>query len=281
MPMNPKLLRPRSTIHPEAADWANRVRANSGSVSGTTLNAVSKFCASISSAGIRDRFYRLNLFCGTGLAACLMPLYRGPSLGGTQYGGTTDTNNGPFVSGDYTETGTSGGLKGNGTTKYLDTGFAQNVIPAGNRHLAVYETAKSTATFDVSIGSRNQDLTQVFYLTVFNSLSSYGFYGGGSLTGASTTGYTESGAHLIGNQPTSTSSALYKNGSSVATATPSAATPTTRNLFVFALNDGGLVGDNSAVRLSSYSVGLSFTASQASAYYAAMQAFQTSLGRNA
>jgi len=111
MPMNPKLLRPRSTIHPEAADWANRVRANSGSVSGTTLNAVSKFCASISSAGIRDRFYRLNLFCGTGLAACLMPLYRGPSLGGTQYGGTTDTNNGPFVSGDYTETGTSGGLK--------------------------------------------------------------------------------------------------------------------------------------------------------------------------
>jgi hypothetical protein len=67
MPMNPRLLRPRSTIHPEAADWANRVRANGGSVSGSTLTAVSRFCASISAAGIRDRFYRLNLFCGTGL----------------------------------------------------------------------------------------------------------------------------------------------------------------------------------------------------------------------
>ncbi len=101
----------------DAADWIKRVEANSGSVSTATANAVTNFCNAIDAAGIRGKFYRLNLFCGTGLNACLVPLYRGPSLSGTQYGNATETNNGPFVSGDYVETGTGGGLLGNGTSK--------------------------------------------------------------------------------------------------------------------------------------------------------------------
>jgi hypothetical protein len=75
MAMSPTLLRPRATVHPEAAAWAARVVANGGTV-GNSLAAVSKFCAAIASAGIRDRFYRLNLFCGSNLNAALVPLYR-------------------------------------------------------------------------------------------------------------------------------------------------------------------------------------------------------------
>lgn len=71
MPMSPRLLRPRAGggFHPEAQDWRNRVITNGGTVSGSTLTAVSNFCRSIDAAGLRDRFYRLNLFCGTGLSA--------------------------------------------------------------------------------------------------------------------------------------------------------------------------------------------------------------------
>jgi hypothetical protein len=73
----------------DAADWIRRVQANDGAVSTATANAVTDFCNAIDAAGIRDRFYRLNGFCGTGLNACLVPLYRGPSLSGTQYGNAT------------------------------------------------------------------------------------------------------------------------------------------------------------------------------------------------
>ena len=83
MSMSPRLLRPRQTLHPEAASWASRVVANGGTVSGT-ISAVDKFCKAIASAGIRDRFSRMGIFAGSNLNAALVPLYRGPSLGGTQ-----------------------------------------------------------------------------------------------------------------------------------------------------------------------------------------------------
>ena len=62
----------------DAQDWINRVYQNGGTVSSATGAAVNTFCESIASAGIRDRFYRLNLFCGSNLNAALMPLYQTP-----------------------------------------------------------------------------------------------------------------------------------------------------------------------------------------------------------
>ena len=158
MPMNNRILRPlASGVHPDAAAWRSAVVANGGSVSASTMRAVSTFCAAIDAAGIRDRFYRLNLFCGNSdasLNAVRTPLYRGPSLVGTQYGGTTDTNNN-FVAGDYAETGASGGLTGNGTSKSLNTGIAQSTLSASSRHLAAYEMAPSLYSFDDLLGSVN------------------------------------------------------------------------------------------------------------------------------
>jgi hypothetical protein len=128
----------------DAQDWVNRVYANGGTVSSATAGAVNQFCVDIENApggSIRDRFYRLNLFCGGNLNAALVPLYRGPSLGGTQYGGTTDTNNGPFVGvgTDYAETGASGGLTGNGSSKYLATGLTTAALPTlSTGHLSAY-----------------------------------------------------------------------------------------------------------------------------------------------
>ena len=139
MAMSPRLLRPiASGVHPEAAAWRSAVVANGGSVSASTVKAVSAFCAAINAAGIRDRFYRLSLMCGdsdVSLVAVRTPLYRGPSLGGTQYGNALDTNNN-FVQGDYAETGATGGLKGNGSSKYLDTGL-QSDAPVSYTHLTL------------------------------------------------------------------------------------------------------------------------------------------------
>lgn len=130
MGMNPRLLRPTQNLRPDAASWAARVSANGASVTASTLKAVNQFCKDIDAAKIRDRFYRLNLFCGTGLNACLVPLYRGPSLGGTQYGDAIDTNNGPFLPANYSETDAGGGLTGNGSTRYLSFGTISSLKPS-------------------------------------------------------------------------------------------------------------------------------------------------------
>ena len=279
MSMSPRLLRPRQTLHPEAASWAARVVANGGTVSGTTLSAVDKFCKAIASAGIRDRFYRLNLFAGNSdasLNAVRTPLFRGPSLGGTQYGGTTDTNNN-FVAGDYAE---NSGLAGNGSTKYLNTGFPTNTLQEGNRHISAYEQAKSTGLYQFSIGSEGASAnSQWFSLGTFAPTDNYRFGFGSASGGVDATSYS-GGAMWLGSNAATGSGTLYKNGVSAVTGSLTAATPTSSEMWVFTLNRQGTSGGPSNARLGSYSLGLGMNATQAAAYYTAMQAFQTALGRN-
>ena len=265
----------------DAQDWVNRVYANGGSVSSSTAGAVNTFCDAIDAASIRDRFYRLNLFAGgtsgttAGLAACLVPLYRGPSLGGTQYGGTTDTNVGPFVAGDYAETGASGGLTGNGTSKYLNTGFSMDTLPSTTSgHAAVYcpnRSARITFTGMIGVG-----VTGATGFGISTDTSVYGVWGAFAFVANSANGMLlvsrESGSLLT----------TYANATSIATntttVTPSAIA---RNAVVFANSASPTVVDNfDARRYCGYSIGLGMTAAQTAAYNTAMQTFQTALGRN-
>jgi len=280
MPMNVRLLRPRQTIHPEAADWRSRVIANGGSVSGTTLNAVDRFVKAIHAAGIRDRFYRLNLFCGNSdasLAAVRTPLFRGPSLGGTQYGGTLDTNVN-FVQGDYAETGASGGLTSGVASRYLNTGLAPSALPSVlTGHISYYRSAGSqTGSFTyIPIGS--EDGSNAYRMDERSS-GQFGFWGSfASLNNA----VANAGGQRIVSRTGPTFITLYNNGTSVATnATNATPTAQTRNWFVFTSNVAGSPsGSYFLGSLRSYSIGAELTDSQASAFHTAMQAFQTALGR--
>ena len=283
MSMSPRLLRPRSTVHPEAAAWAARVVANGGSVSGLTLSAASKFCAAIASAGIRDRFYRLNLFCGTGLNAALVPLYRGPSLGGTQYGGATDTNvGGLFVSGDYNETGASGGLKGNGTTKHLDTGFAQSTVPLSNLHLSASFLQMDTSGTAERVLIGHYNASQADFAVLRSAITSGNMeFFAGSFSGGSSTSYLSSASHLMGVRSSQTSAVLYSAGVSVGTSATNVGSPSTSALsyFVFARNNGGTADTRTSARIRMYSIGQGIDAAGASAFANAVAAFNTAMGR--
>jgi len=264
----------------DAQDWVNRVYVNGGTVSTATANAANTFCNGIDAAGIRDRFYRLNLFCGGNLSSALVPLYRGPTPSGTQYGNATDTN-ANFVSGDYVETGASGGITGNGTTKYLQTGFPGNTLAVGNRHLSAYESLRDTGSYKPMLGTQD-DGGGTYFFTLTNGSP-------GTTVFASFGGQAASAGHTVGGQwiatdPTSLSLVLYKNGTARTTSSnTTSALPSAQGILVFAVNGtpGGLfVSGVRAGRLNSYSIGLGFSATQASDYYSAMQAFQTALARN-
>jgi hypothetical protein len=267
----------------DADDWASRVTTNGGSVSTDTMTAMYKFCMAIAAAGARDRFIRLNMFAGTGLASCLVPLYRGRSRTGTQYGNTTDTNSN-FVSGDYTETGSSGGLAGSrAATKRLDTGVACSTFSGFNFHASAYEIVGSDTTYDSSLGAWNTAANAGFYVGTSDVVTKYEasvVNNGLQATQTAIAGhyiFTQTGnrvGFLLGAGTQLTAS--YAGGANLISDWSSV----TWSITVYTLQQGSASYANySSSRLGSYSFGLSMTAAQASAFYAAMQAFQTSLGR--
>jgi hypothetical protein len=266
----------------DAQDWINRVYANGGTVSASTASAVNTFCDAIdfgvSGVSIRDRFYRLNLFCGGGLNACLVPLYRGQSRSGAQYGNATDSNVGVlFVSGDYSELGPNGGLAGGGA-RYLNTGLASNVLSAGDRHLSAYETVRSGGTFQTFLGT-DEAGSQRFTLE-YGGIGSTIQFGYGAFSANITVTSVSTGAHWIGVNSPDTAGQLYRNGTLEASNTQTAQTLSSRNFYVYALNRSDSATSHYGGRLGAYSIGSAMTASQAAAYYNAMQAFQTALSRN-
>lgn len=287
MSMSPRLLRPRQTLHPEAAAWASRVVANGGSV-GTTLSAVDKFCKSIASAGIRDRFYRLNLCCGgtsgttAGLNACLTPLYRGPSLGGTQYGGTTDTNVGPFVSGDYSE---SSGLDGDGVGKYVNTGLSPDGMGVPSTvHLAVFKGPGTWTTAREFIGARDaNDFYQMQMRFPASTTPSISILLGGIASSISEAAISTSASFLLATRTSSSGLFLFENGIKIATGGTSATTPSdcSSNYLVFNRSSSGVAQSSPWEHtIRGYSIGIGMTDSQVQTYNTAMQAFQTALTRN-
>lgn len=277
MSMSPRLLRPRQTTHPEAASWASRVVANGGSVSGSTLSAVDKFVKACYANNIRDRFFRLNLFAGS-FQGAFVPLFRGPSLGGTQYGGTTDTNVGPFVTADYAETGASGGLwyggVGANTSKYLNTGVAGSSLFAGDRHVAAYEIANASTDYSPSVISGTA-VASMHAIGTWTSPTQIRYRTHNTVGGAAVA--TAAPGFWLGSDTSTTASVLYRNGASAATTSgQSAGGSGATNYFIL----GSPGAELSEARLGAYSIGLSMTGPQAASYYTAMQAFQTALQRN-
>lgn len=288
MPMSPRLLRPvASAFHPEAQVWRNAVVGGGGSVSTATLKAVSDFCKAIDQAGIRSKFRRLNLFCGTSdasLVAVRTPLYRGESRTGTQYGNALDTNVN-FVEGDYAETGASGGLLGNGTSKYLDTGFNVDQLPgAANCHLASYirgtQDITSTRSLVGVLFNGVADRYRIFLSATGNPAVFYQINTelGKANQAIATNRANNNGGLILSSRTSTTSLTLYDDAVSVGTNTASTAETTgAAPFFVFARN-GPVEYYNG--RMAAYSIGAGLSGAEATSYYTALQAFQTALSRN-
>jgi len=277
----------------EAQDWINRVYANGGTVSTSTANAVNTFCNDIDAAGIRNRFYRLNLFCGgtsgttVGLNSALVPLYRGPSLTGQQYGGTIDDNvGGLFVGGDYNETGASGGLLGNGSSKYLNTALNVSDLPgAANCHLSSYITGtQDIQAVRALVGVLFNGVLDRYRLFLNTSSgSNYSLIGDlGKANSVTVSRANTNGGLLLISRTSTILSTLYDDGVSVGTPNTTETTETTGAFpfFVFARGQSGNPSEYYNGRMAGYSIGAGMTDAQVTSFYNAMNTFQTALSRN-
>lgn len=276
----PVYIRAAATPHAEAQDWAVRVIAAGGGVSSSTLKAVSRFCCAIDTAGIRASMYRLNLFAGSDLLSSLVPLYRGPTFGGTNLGNAIDANTN-FVPVDYRE---RAGLKGNGTS-YLNTGVGSNAIPSMfSSHISL------SATNMESIGAANQ---YIDFIGTFGGTSDTTFwlqnnsnvnrYAGLGSFSSFNFGFNATEAHMIGSRTSSTLLTSYRSGVSIGTdGNISVNGRVSSPILVFnrASHTGpGPGGGHTRMTARLYSFGTGLNATQAAAFSAAVIQFNTALGR--
>jgi hypothetical protein len=280
--MSPRLLRPVSGIHPDAMDWRSRVITNGGTVDGVTMSAVSQFCRRIDAGGLRDRFYRLNLFCGNGLEAALVPLYRAESRTASARGNTTDTNSGPFVSADYNNTGASSGLKGNGTSKFLNTGVNGDTLNGNNLHLGfgLRLTQTGAASYRSLGGVFNNVLTGYDISVRRNDGNNNCIFG--NVSASNTAGENVQGSALAVGDLVMAYPSFYRNGAaSGASATAFGNYPSAHAIHIFALHNAGTSTtiNYTDARMNWYSIGLTMTTSQVLSFYNAVAAFNTALSR--
>jgi hypothetical protein len=260
------------SIHPEALDWAARVAANGGSVSNSTLKAVSDFCKE--TASIRNRFLRLNLFCGNNLNAALVPLYLGEAPG-IVYGNNIDTNFN-FVPADYTERGNNGGLVGNGINKYLNTGFIPNNVAAmGLNDASVSVYCRTNNSSNIDIGCVNAGQTQKFQI-ISRNLSQSNFAinsNSGDIT------ITSAQGHNLVDRNLSNNVIYYKSNINLGVINLNSTGKPPVSIYIYCRNFNGTPEIFSNQRLAAYHLGRSLSPSQVAIFYNALQKFQTALNR--
>lgn len=284
-PMSPRTLRPRQTLHPEAANWAARVVANGGSV-GSSLSAVSKFCVDIDKAGLRSKFYRLSLLCGDNLLAALVPLYRSTAIGGTVLGLGTDENVG-FVSGDYT---LAGSLDNTAGSKYLRLNARpfSTLLPSGNDrqsgHVAVSCTGVNASPAGTSpiIGIQTAGSGEAYHVNARYSGSQFIFWGTRAINW--TPSATSGRLNLINTRNAGRNS-IYEGGVEGGGSTGATTTPDPDARFaVYASGSASgtdAVAQSFAGRVYAYSIGAGLSASEAAAYNTALTTFLNAIGRTA
>lgn len=256
---------PVSAYDTDAQIYFNGITANGSGISDTSKTAVSNMFAGLKTDGIFSKLIFIAPLAGNNLTAAVVA-YR-PIAGSS----VVMTNNN-FVSADFTETGSSGGILGDGTTKYLDTlvdvpSISQNSVSWGY----YISTAATVSGINMAMGSSYTATggTDRLYASDNNGFSQRAM--GGEIHGA-----------FFGGLSTikwdGTDYKTYNNGSVNATSTPpGGVTWQLPGTFLLHKAAGPFYG---STRLTLGFVGNALTDTEAANLYTRVQTFQTALTRN-
>jgi hypothetical protein len=252
--------------HYRSSNWETRVASAGGSASPSIKSAVDSLVKKLDSTGVLYKMRRLNAFVGDQWTAALVPILN-------TIGSTTDAP-GNMSSSDYT---VLTGFKGNGSNKYINTGFNLNSVSGNgtNMHMAL-----------MALTSANGRLMGVARGDVFTR--HYMFDGGFSWgNGGSRTPGALGGEHMIATRSGSGPAYFYSVGKQTGShPTPDGSQPPDLAVTILAHNQSpsggsdGNINSFSSSNVGGYSMGFNITAENAAAYSAAMADFNDSMGRN-
>jgi hypothetical protein len=244
------------------ADWLayyNRVIAAGGSLSTTEQNATKTLVADLKAYGIWSAMKAVYPMVGASAAACAQNL-KSSSFTGT------------FTSG---WTFASTGVTGNGSSTYMDPSLTSAAnLSLNSAHIAYYSRTDSGASM-IMAGTRSLYVLARF--TNFHANNSVESTAGIN-TGTTSAGFFMSNRTIGTEMKFQINGSIQKDGASTAA---TASIQATQSLYMGCQNT-----DLFGVRLYNnfstawYSIGDGLTDTQASNFYTAVQAFQTTLSRN-
>lgn len=260
-----------ASVDSDATAWAAAVTTAGGTYSAGDLAAMSAF---ITSAKANGYWTKLNCFgplYGADFAAALIAYTNGT------WASVTNTG---FIAANYAR---ATGLTSAGNTRALTTSLAPSTLTNNSTHLSFYNRS-STADGRTHIGAANgTDAMDMFapfsdnkvYSDQFNATA-----GQGRVVSTSTiaTPY----GHIIGTRTASNAHTVYRNGSSIGTASTSGGTLAniTNVASVFVANTGGGFSNTAACSCGAFSIGGGLSSTDAANYYTDLQTLMTAAGRN-
>jgi len=163
-----------------------------------------------------------------------------------------------------------GGVNGSGNT-FLNSSVN---LTTSNNHFSVYSRTSSVAATTVEMGCANTGAVN------YNQLRIAVNYIAGNLLITSFTSTTNAQGFWLGNKRDNNDRRVYKNSTKEATNTTLDSTTLPNfNVFIGARNDNGTAVVYSDKQLAFSSIGDGLTDTEAANLYTAVQAFQTTLGR--
>ena len=227
------------------------------------------------SVNIRNLILRENWFCGD-FNSAFVPVFRNSGTGQI-LGGFKDQNYN-YPQSEYIDTGSGSGLKGNGSNRYISTGFVPvqtNELPLNDARFMVYSMSDSTDAG--RLGCRGASNSGFYFYPKyhtgnihFNIHSNYEPF----LTMPSPKGY------IMAQRYTSQTLNAYYNDLLINSFQLASSSKPNVEVTIGAFNNNGNITNYMSMRLGGYSIGRSFTQTQQLIHYNAVQRLMGRLGRN-
>lgn len=245
----------------DAQAFFDRVTTAGGSLSATEKTAVNTLVLDLKSYSIWAKMKAIYPMVGASAAACAQNL-KSSSFTGTFNGGIT-----------YASTG----VKGNGTSGWMNTFLTPSIdLSLNNTHISVY--IRTNIAENASAIGNTSSGTGINELSIYPRYSNNDVYARINAASSPITTTTDSRGFHIGSRISSTQIKYYKNSSSFSLNNTSNAL-TTGTMPLLGFRYQGNISSYYSGECAFSSIGDGLTDTEASNFYTAVQAFQTSLSR--
>ncbi len=247
---------------PDAQAFFDRVTTAGGSLTTTEKNATNQLVLDMKSAGIWSSMKAVYPMVGASAAACAQNL-------------KSSSFTGSFTSG---WTFASTGVTGNGTSAYFDTTLTPSVSIASQDSISISYYSRSNISTSVDFGAVSLTPTVIIQASTNDGGDTYF-----RVNQASSQSNANNGGsalkNYIYNRTSSSSESVFINTTKTSISKTSSGN-VSQPIYLGSQNNNGVPQFYSNRQCAMFTIGDGLTDTQASNFYTAVQAFQTTLSRN-